>query len=197
VKQRLRERFGRAVFAAVAAVVLLSSGCVPPPARLDLTHASVGPVVTVTPLAGAARIRVLPLEDKRMNTDNLGRVAGRVFSANEIGDWANQRLQRLSSTAFVLVPDGGTGEPPRLTLQPRLLKTYVDSVSVSKSAVVVIEVEFSSPASPNAVRVYRGQQTNLNWSSSAGELTGALEVALDRCALQLQGEIEARLRAGL
>jgi hypothetical protein len=137
-------------------------------------------------------VLIAPLEDHRPHGNSLGNVAGRPFQANEPAKWVEQELCALSSAQFVcsLATNNAVSS---LTLRPRLLKAYVNSVDIAKTAVVVVEIDFVEGEGGAQTRVYRGQLTRANWASTESEVENALRTALRRCLAQVRTDIEAQL----
>jgi hypothetical protein len=144
---------------------------------------------------GAARplVVIAPVEDGR-GGDGGGRLAGRAISLRAPGDWLDPELAALTSAAFE-VGHPGEEEAAALVVKPRLLKAYLGSLSTSKAAVVVLEVEYAAPGKPVTTAHYRGQMIDVNWASTEGEARRSLQEAGTSCLEQLRADIEARLKS--
>jgi hypothetical protein len=178
------------VFAAV-----LLAGCGTTPVRLGHDDLARGDELRPARDANAPAVWIGPVEDKRSDTSALGSVAGRPFSSEDLSRWVDRELASLSSPSFVLAEKGNTAGTARLILRPRILKAYVDGLAVSKTAVIVLEVEFISPDGSVSSSLYRGQHASMNWWTSQAEVIAALKDALASCLERIRVDIEARLRS--
>jgi uncharacterized lipoprotein YmbA len=142
---------------------------------------------------GAPLVRITPVVDRRTDTSS-DQVAGRTFDAPELGQWLDHELRSIASREFRVAEGGGEEASARITLRPRILKAYVSAVAATKTAAVVLEVEWVLPDGTAERHLYRGQHASMNWGSSESEMIGALQEAAAACTAQLRGEIEARLR---
>jgi len=178
--------------AATLAVVAagFGAGCVAP-ARLNLANAA---PISQAPVSapGTTIVACAPIEDKRLDPEVLGLVGGRPFSASEVSGWVLRSLTGLTSRSFSVRPAASVENPP-VTLRPRLLKVYVDSIRGTKTAVVVLEVAFIEASGREATLLYRGQHAGINWGSDEAEVTAALQKALGKCADQLRIDLDAQL----
>lgn len=200
-----RRSAGPAVLAALLATA--SSGCVTAPVRLGHAQLASGRAVRAQgraespePRGGAALPVVLfePVVDGRAaGSEELGAIGGRPFSAGELVTWVDRELSGLGTASFTVARQPPAGGPPALTVRLRVLKAYVQSVNVTKAAVVVLQAQLEQPAGAAPVtRTVRGQHASLNWASGEGEVTEALREALDACLDQLRADVESRLYPG-
>lgn len=196
------------LFAAVSlGCALLLSGCFQSEhAELALTKAaatSTGAAattsVTMPPGTGkptfvanlnAPALKILPLVDQRADPSFLGHVGGRKFTAVDSRVWVEDEIHALVATRYQLV-DPATTERV-LTIEPTLRKLYVDSISIRKSAVVVLEVKVTPVDKPSWQAYYRGQLNELNWYSGKDEVTTNIKAALTDCLRKVQADLEAR-----
>src|SRR5204862_7749197 len=74
---------------------LLAGGCAMPPAHLDF---AAPPATGETPPPAAAkaeacRVYLAPIEDLRLDKENIGQVSGRPYSGENIMPWLEQELR--------------------------------------------------------------------------------------------------------
>lgn len=171
------------------ALCLALAGC-HSTARLDLSPPATTPkLVRQVAKPGAAIVEFTTTQDRRIDPEALGSVAGHRFGVDNAGPWIDAGLKTLDSAAYMVstVP----GDPPAtITVHPSLLKLYVDGVAITKTAVVVIQLDFDLPGNRTATRFYRGQYAGINWSSGAGEMTSALHRALDDCLKKISQSLD-------
>ena len=173
----------------------LFTGCVSSPASLTLAAPASRPRTAspVTTPASQSQIRLHAVEDRRSVADStLGSVGNRPFRATDLSEWIAQELGQLGGGLHV-VTGSGEGPPPLLKIHPRLLKAYVDSVGLTKTAVIVLEIEFVPASGERETHVFRGQHAAMNWSSSESEVIDALRKALAQCMDKVRPRIAERL----
>jgi|GEM_PF-2523403 len=159
-------------------------------ARLDLSPpASKSEPVRREAKTGAVIVEFATTKDCRLDPEALGSVAGRRFDGDNAGPWIDAGLKTLDS-AYYTVRTDPRHPPATITAHPTLLKLYVDSVAITKTAVVVIQLDFDLPGNRTATRFYRGQYAGMNWGSGAGEMTSALHLALDDCLKKISQALE-------
>ena len=174
---------------------LLSAGCAMRPAHLDFASS---PSTSGTKPHAAAQfdaplICLAPLEDLRLDKGNIGNVGGRPFDAKNIIPWLEQELHREVTLHVQLVSADST---PALFVRPKLHKLYVDGLSVTKTAIVVLELSFTTPSGATSQRIYRGQFSAMNWWNSEDEMKTALGLALKDCLEKCGPDMKARTKLG-
>lgn len=176
------------------ALLVCLAGCVTAPANLSLSRpAGPGTVTSGTPKNNSAQIYLCPLEDKRGGTASLGTVGGRPFHVADLATWISQELECLGSSSVEIVAAENIPDAAQFGLRPRLLKAYVDSIGLTKTAVVVLAIEFISPGGQSETVVFRGQHAAMNWASSEEEVTNALRLALAECMGKVRPAFNQRL----
>jgi hypothetical protein len=143
--------------------------------------------------ADAPRVRVEKTVDARPDPETLGAIGGRAFGAADVAGWIDGELAALASPGFSVVPAGAAGEGARLLLRPRVAKAYVDTVHVTRTAVVVLNVDVAAPDGQTNYRTYRGQHAGMNWASSESSAADALREAAAACLEQLRADVEHTL----
>lgn len=176
---------------ALVCLGLVMAGC-GTPARLDLTQATPA-LEQKAPAVNAPLIHVAPAQDLRLNREDLGIVGGRPFSGSDLPAWINQTMVRLGTEKFRVTTAQTPPQDVALQIHPRLIKAYVDSITTSKTAVIVIEVDIVRPDGTTLTRHFRGQDAGANWSSGEGEVIESLRRALARCGTKMRAEIETLL----
>lgn len=185
----LRHRLHPSALACVL-ITLVAAGCAMPPAHLDF--AAPPGSTDATPAvakADAPRVYLAPLEDLRLDQENIGQVGGRPYRAASIMPWLEQELREQVAAHVQLV---SVDSKPALIVHPRLHKLYVDGLSVTKAAIVVLELSFTTPEGENSRRVYRGQFAGMNWWNSEAEMKTALRLALKNCLERCGPDMNAR-----
>lgn len=174
--------------ALLAAGLLLTAGCIAP-ARLDLAYTAPPPVRAIAP--SALRVCLRPVTDGRDPGDESGVFAGRLILAPNAVRWCQTALNSLVSPATRIVDTSTAQEPGEIVAVPRLRKLHIESVAVSKTATVVLEVDYYRAGRPPVQKYYRGKDVALNWASSGVECEAAFNHAIGQCMSALRHDLEA------
>ena len=177
------------------ALLTLLAGCATAPVEIHRADLSSPDAASRAPDPDAPRVWIANIEDGRSDT-TLGALAGRSFSSAELPAWIDGELAALASPGFAVMTGPAPGARASLILRPRLLKAYVDSVNVTKTAVIVLGVDIVALDGTTTARLYRGQHASLNWATSGSEVAGALQDAAASCLEQLRVDLEVRLHPG-
>ena len=134
---------------------------------------------TDTSSATPCKIYVAEIEDKRRNKKNLGRASTSTVYTKDIIDWIGQGLVSLGGGRYKVVIQKENSEPvvPDYKISVFLKKAYIHSLSTSKSATLVLAVNYSQEGDDIKSSLYRGSDTSINWSSSQNEIHGAFNAA--------------------
>lgn len=154
-------------------------GCASPK-RNELRLEAVAPSPTPAKAGPAARrICWLPLIDQRPDKELIGQIGRETYAADHIDRWLMQALQKISPasrTAETYAP-----EPNTLGIRARLLRLYIQNVDLTKSAHVVIELEYLRAEAEPVRKLYRGRYTGINWWGTDEEINRAFCSALQDC----------------
>jgi len=173
-------------------VEVVASSLAAPPAASD-DGAEPAPPAPRKPAPGAQPVWLESVEDRRTDP-SLGDVHGRPFSSTQVSQWLERELESLVSPTIYVMKATGPGAGGKLWLRARILKAYVSGVGVTKTATVVLEIDFVAPDGSATSRVFRGQHASMNWWNTEGEVIAALREAGSNCLEQIRLAIEARLR---
>lgn len=177
-----------------AICILALSGCATAYTPIELEQPKPMPPQPVH--AGLTPIRLLEVQDCRQHKETVGRSGYSTFSAAGIPAWVSKELLTLRTAHSALVPARTTdqeqvAEEPSASIKVRVLQAYVDSLSVTKIAVVVLELEMLKPdGSVFLKRSYRGQCGNLNWTNGSTEFGEAMNRALSSCLEKVRIDLE-------
>ncbi|MES2488948.1 MAG: hypothetical protein V4607_04085 [Pseudomonadota bacterium] len=118
--------------------------------------------------------------DRTQSSDKIGAIGNAPVLASDVVGWVR--------AAFEQIP-GHSQQPQNLSLDVELVRSYIHALSVSKSANVVIRVNYLRPAQNPITRAYRGADTSMNWFSSDSEVQSAFNRALKEMAQQVAGDL--------
>jgi hypothetical protein len=174
-------------------LLLACAGCDVTPAKLEFV-----PVGTVIPdpiLPNPAHrpfVLIAPVVDKRPDPESLG-MCGRAFSSAQLGNWVEHELRGMASDGFVTTSKLPSDTSASITLRSRILKAYVNAISTSKTANIVLECEFVGSGGTVSTQLFRGQDQCLNWSSGEEEVKNSLKRSLARCIDLIKADLNSRL----
>jgi hypothetical protein len=159
------------LYAVVVIAVLLFTGCVSPPPEK--------PMLFVEKANGNVEseninceITVLGVKDQRVNTSGFGTLPSFDIYAESVPDWVGRALEMLDPMVF------SKRESVKLNLNVEIYKAYVHNQVTSKSANVVLKVHYLNNHHLIKSQIYRGQDTQINWSSSAEEVERGMNDAM-------------------
>ncbi len=166
---------GRSAFARIG-LLALASGAV---------LGGGGPVSAAPHKDEPPRCRLTVAEVKDIRADpSMGGIGAHAASVPDPAAWVRDELKALSSNSALEIVSADAH--PDLTMNVELVKAYVQSITTTKSATVVLRVTFSGRSTES--KVYRGVHNAANWASTTGEMQGALKLALDSAVQQVSTE---------
>jgi hypothetical protein len=149
------------------------------------------PAAAPFPDAGARldrRIGWLPLIDARPDDARaVGQIGLDTYAAASVDLWVADALHGLSKASFKAV----SAEQPtaEFCIRPKLVRLYLQDVDITKSAHIVLDLEFFPPGKPSFTKLYRGRHTAMNWWGTNGEMSRALNLALKNCLQQISADL--------
>ena len=178
---------------AAGCLVVFFSGCnnTPQTSQLDLTVPASTEAPSRASSKSALRVAWLATEDKRIDATSLGHVGSGAYVAKSILPWIDQQLCAVKGTNFAKADDPAKAD---LVIKPTLLKLYIQNIDITKSAVVVLRLEFSSHGKPSGQFICRGQYAGVNWWNSDEEMVGAIQEAFADCLRNLTASLELNIR---
>ncbi|HTQ30153.1 MAG TPA: hypothetical protein VMI53_02995 [Opitutaceae bacterium] len=177
---------------ALGGLALVFSGCnTPETTRLDFTTPAGVQGTPVAPSKSSLRVAWLAVEDQRLDATSLGHIGSRAYVAKSFLPWLDQQLRAVKGTNFA-----EAGDPARadLVIKPILLKLYIQNIEVTKSAVVVLRLEFSSHGKSSGQLTCRGQYAGMNWWGSDEEMAGAIQEAFTDCLRNISASLELNIK---
>lgn len=166
-------------------LAVLLAGC-DSPKRTQLTLEAVN---SAAPRMGPAARCVcwLPLIDERPDKHVMGQMGRSTFGAEHVDSWVMQALQHGSPGSKLVeayAPDSHT-----MGVRARLLRLYVQNVDLTKSAQVVIELEYLRAGTEPVRKLYRGRYTGINWWGTDEEIGRAFGRALQDCVKKITDDL--------
>lgn len=162
---------------AAAAMSMLLAACGSEPIQL---HNELSWNAASLRAASSCNFSLAAVTDQTQNADKLGTIGKAPVLASDVVGWVR--------TAFEQVP-GYLQQPQPLRLDIELIHAYIHSLSVSKSADIVVRVSYQRPSQAGLTRIYRGADTSMNWFSSDDEMQSAFNRALKDLAQQVAADM--------
>ncbi len=190
ISSHSRSVLNRAI--ALALLIVGEVACVPPEPlilRPDKAPASTS-ASTNTPSA-MYRLRLIKIEDRRIDKVALGSVAGRPVRAPQDTEAWIQGLLRTLPAKGVNVSFPGAHAPSEQGVQAeaQLVTAWVSSLATSMSANVVMRFRFLRADGSTDERDYRGYETSVNWNSGDDEIQVLLNEAFNKALTKVAADV--------
>jgi hypothetical protein len=141
-------------------------------------------------------VYVQEIRDLRLADEHTyGNIGGAPIYGPNMVDWMKTGLTTLDEKGYRV--DGPATVPVSplqddVTIQVGVLKAYMESITTTKIATVVVRVSYNKiDLQAPVTRIYRGVDTSINWADGTGEVESAFERAtaqvLDKVQTDLQG----------
>lgn len=123
--------------------------------------------------------RIEVIEDRR-DDKSLGRLARTRVDGEGFIDWFAHGMSSIP---------GHTDGAAARTLKVEVLKGYIQSIGVMKSANLVVRVVTTDPTGQRVV-MFRGVHNSTNWNSSENEVQAAFDLALADLQQQMGTDLQ-------
>ncbi len=183
-------------------IVSGAGGCAPTPA-VDPMHyrfsetefdnrRSRSPYFGLT--AAKCEVFVRSIEDKRHGKEGFGAWSHLDKYAESVPIWVRDSLGALELAGYKVAFNdheaSRISETDFLILDIAIHKAYLHSLSVAKNATVVLSVTYQGLDHSEQIKVYRKQNSSINWGSSASEGEGAMNKAMTHILAQVADDID-------
>jgi hypothetical protein len=196
----MTEKRGRSYFLAVLALAAaFAAGCGPGvvtrPMRFAMDQEMFvqgqGPANGPAAKHDRCAVSVKTLADRRSSTSFFTEHFELETFAKSVPQWVRDGVLSLEQYGYD-VHFEPVAAPTRdvLTADLTIQKAYVNLVSASKVAIVVLGADYAKNGAVIESIVYRGQETGVNWANSADELEGAMNAALTRVLAAIAADID-------
>ena len=144
-----------------------------------------GAIAPVAKNVSECRLSIRSLSDKRSDTSTFGTVTGRsVRSPQDVDRWLRSTFEGLNKWG-VTVRDAAP-----LTMDAELLTAWVSDLPSSKNANIVMRVTYRRGDLAQEPKVYRGNESRMNWSANDGELQVLIDAALTRLIQSVSSDVQ-------
>ena len=129
--------------------------------------------------SGACVMLLGAVTDERANPGEIANLYESNIRHENITDWLHSGLLSLKRQGIRFETREAGDAPPALPeLDVALIKAYVQPLSTSKSANLVVRVRVVRNGEVASERLYRGRDTGMNWWGSQDEMETAFNLAL-------------------
>jgi hypothetical protein len=177
---------------ATSCLVVFFSGCnTATTTQLDLPAPAKTENSPVVSSKSSLRVTWLTIEDQRLDATSLGHVGSGAYVTKSILPWVDQQLCAIRGANFTKAEDPAKAD---LVIKPTLLKLYIQNIAITKSAVVVLKLEFLRHGKPSGQFTCRGQYAGMNWLNSDEEMVGAIQKAFADCLRNIAASLELNIK---
>jgi hypothetical protein len=142
---------------------------------------------------GTCRLRVLEIQDDRMDPSVLGSVAGRtVHAPTDAQAWLRSVIAGLDRSGILVefAPDAAPGIAD-LDARAELNTAWVSSATTAKTASVVLYLQLLRADQLVKTADYRGSISSPNWSSTQDEIQRMIDRAFDQVIAEAASDIRS------
>ncbi len=133
--------------------------------------------------------------DARSDTQTMGHLGGRFVKHDDTIGWLRSGFETLSMDKRIrMVEAANVGDG--FVLNVALLKSYMESPAMAKSATVVVRVSYAKSGTPIGEKIFRGDHTEVNWGSGDNEARDSLNRALQEVIAQTHDDLLERCIQG-
>lgn len=162
---------------AAAALSVLLAACTHEPIQL---HNELSWDASSLQQTSSCNFSVAGVSNRGLAMDQMGTIGGSPVLASDIAGWVHTAFEQIH---------GYSPQAQGLSLDVEIVRAYLHSLSISKSANVVVRVNYARSAQVQASRVYRGADTSMNWVNGDIEMQNAFNRALKDMAQQVAKDL--------
>ncbi|QUD90043.1 hypothetical protein [Phenylobacterium montanum] len=146
------------------------------------------------PPPAACLVRFGEVRDLRGDPGTMGEMLNRAVHVTDSATWVRSGLGALAADPHLSI--AGDADPTAdLVLDVDLVKAYLGSQNMAKTANVVLRVRWKRDGGPEDTSVYRGSMTSINWIGGEAEIRGAFNHALSNLTEDLHRDVLSRCAA--
>jgi hypothetical protein len=135
-------------------------------------------------------VKVSPVIDERKSKEDLGMLGSQVVEGRHLIPWLQQAVESLNSPGMESAGHQGDREHPRsVSVQVGLYQLYVHRLQSSFAANMLLHVQYWVDQDPPRLHQYRGGDTNVNWTGSAGSVFTLFNDVLENILRRMRNDI--------
>lgn len=136
-------------------------------------------------------VKVAPVMDERKSKEDLGMFGAHVVEGRHVIPWLQQAIASLDSAGAEPTGRKNDQEKTRsLDVQVGLNQLYVHPLQSSFAANILLHAQYRVDQGPSHSRQYRGADTNVNWTGSAGSVLALFNDVLANVLRRMLADIE-------
>lgn len=109
------------------------------------------------------QIKIHKILDDRSDKNNIGFFCGSEIITKDLSDWINRFFVALENTSKAL--NGN-----EILLNISIKKIYIKNIRTSKTATIVLQVDYLNGSNIMLSKLYRKQITKINWNCTENEI---------------------------
>jgi len=143
--------------------------------------------------SGNCVVNLRPIEDKRDSASSFGENPNFEKFAVNLSDWVKSAVASLDRPNRKLVPPDAQGKealPGALTMTVRIHKAYIHGLAGTRTAQVVLSLQYEFDGKVIANQYYRGSDTSINWANSAEEVEAGMNAAMNLALVPMGKDLD-------
>ncbi len=142
-------------------------------------------------------VRIASVMDERKSKEDLGMFEGQVVKGRQVMPWLQQAVDSLNPPNVETVSrKGDPVQSRRLAVQVGLTQLYVEHLPRTVAATLVLHATYQIDHGPPQSQQYRGADTKMNWTGSAGSLRTLLNAVLEDVVRRMHADIQQHCQSG-
>lgn len=141
-------------------------------------------------------VKVAQVIDERKSKEDLGMLGSRLVEGRHVIPWLQQAVESLSSPDVETLDRQEDREKARsLGVQVGLAQLYVHPLQSSFAANILLHAQYRVDQGPPHLHQYRGIDTNVNWTGSAGSVLSLLNDVLEDALRRMRTDMKRLCRS--
>ena len=135
-------------------------------------------------------VLVRNISDKRYNKKRFSQYSEYKKFAESVPDWVKGGLKSLKQSGYNIQDfNNDIAKYSSVILDVDIYKAYVNHVHTAKSANLALKITFSDQSQQLKSKVFRSNDSSINWSSSEDEMRTTMNEVLSKVLLKLEAEL--------
>lgn len=143
-------------------------------------------------------VRIAPVVDERTSKEDLGMFQWQIVGGRQVLPWLQQAMASLNAPGPETVTRTNDRATTRtLTVHVGLRQLYVHHpVQNAFAATILLQAQYQVDQEPPHWQLYRGADTKVNWTGSAGSIHTLFNDVLDDVVRRMHADIQQRCQSG-
>lgn len=137
-------------------------------------------------------VHIAPVMDERTSKEDLGMFQWQVVGGRQVLSWLQQAVASLNAPGLEMVARTNDRATMRaLTVHVGLRQLYVHHpVQNAFAATILLHAQYQVDQEPPHSQLYRGADTKVNWTGSAGSIRTLFDDVLDDVVRRMHADIQ-------